>query len=382
MRGQPAGIVVALSVCLAARWAEAAPRDVQIRSIDIESGVIELFNFGATDIALDGWRFCTHDDNQTRRYSGSSGLNGVTIEAGTSFFIHFNNDSPGGPDHRNRSAVGSFATPLDAGPYAIGLYFAPVNFGNGNTLADHLQWNIGGSDNSTADERSDEAQSGGVWANQSEWIATTADTVRIVLTDDTSGVRHGAGDYGVIGPALFGDADGDNDVDLSDLLALQPCFSGPAGGALFVPPTPECLAVFDSDSDGDIDLADWLAVQASFTGSGAGGPTAPPVVSFANQIQPIFNANCIVCHTRGGFADAIMHLNADESFAALVGQPSVQDASLPRVVPADSSASLLFLKVSSDSPPVGSRMPLGGAPLSQADIALIRDWIDQGAPNN
>lgn len=112
-----------------------------------------------------------------------------------------------------------------------------------------------------------------------------------------------------------------------------------------------------------------------------GGDDTVQAVSFANQIQPIFDTNCTVCHISGGIADTIMHLNAEEAFDALVGQPSVQDASLTRVVAGDSSTSLLFQKVSSDSPPVGDRMPLGGA-LSDADIALIRDWIDQGAENN
>ncbi len=116
-------------------------------------------------------------------------------------------------------------------------------------------------------------------------------------------------------------------------------------------------------------------------GDGDGNGTVE-AVSFADDIQPIFDASCIVCHVSGGIADAIMHLNAEESFDASVGQPSVQDASLTRVVAGDSSTSLLFQKVSSDSPPVGARMPLGGAPLSDADIALIRDWIDQGAANN
>ncbi len=110
----------------------------------------------------------------------------------------------------------------------------------------------------------------------------------------------------------------------------------------------------------------------------------PPVdmVSFSGQIQPIFDANCTICHVSDGFADEIMHLNAEESFDALVDQPSVQNPDLTRVVPGDSGASLLFLKVSSDSPPVGVRMPFGGAPLPAGEIALIRDWIDQGAQNN
>ena len=77
-----------------------------------------------------------------------------------------------------------------------------------------------------------------------------------------------------------------------------------------------------------------------------------------------------------------MHLTEGESYDAIVNQPSVQDASWTRVVPGDSAKSLLYLKVSSNNPPVGVRMPRFTPPLSGTDIGLIRDWIDQGALNN
>ena len=113
--------------------------------------------------------------------------------------------------------------------------------------------------------------------------------------------------------------------------------------------------------------------------------TTPPMnatVSFSQQIQAIFDANCIQCHIAGGIADQIMHLNSGESLAALVNTPSVQNPSLTRVVPGDSASSLIFQKISQDSPPVGSRMPLGGPFLDNSTINLIRDWIDQGALDN
>jgi hypothetical protein len=109
------------------------------------------------------------------------------------------------------------------------------------------------------------------------------------------------------------------------------------------------------------------------------------VISFANHIQPIFTANCASCHVPGGFADdqgITMYLTAGSAYAAIVNQPSDQNASLTRVVPSDSANSLLFLKISSDNPPVGLRMPFLRSPLSQSQITLIRDWIDQGAKNN
>ena len=147
-------------------------------------------------------------------------------------------------------------------------------------------------------------------------------------------------------------------------------------GALLVGPSCDVTIEFDG-----VELLDLLFGDDD-SPSDVDAPPAVQAVSFSNEIQPIFDVNCTVCHISGGIADAILHLNAEESFDALVGQASVQDASLTRVVAGDSSTSLLFQKVGSDFPPVGARMPLGGAPLSDADIALIRDWIDQGAPNN
>ncbi len=113
-----------------------------------------------------------------------------------------------------------------------------------------------------------------------------------------------------------------------------------------------------------------------------GDGTATETVSFSGQIQPIFDHNCTVCHAVGGIAEFTGQLLvAEESFDSIVNQPSIQSDFI-LVVPGDSSASLLCLKVSSASPLVGSRMPLGGPPLSDDEIALIRDWIDQGAENN
>ena len=43
--------------------ATAVERDVQFKSIDFTTQIIELHNFGSTDQAMDGWRFCSHSDD-------------------------------------------------------------------------------------------------------------------------------------------------------------------------------------------------------------------------------------------------------------------------------------------------------------------------------
>jgi hypothetical protein len=177
--------------------ASASERDVQIVDVDFETNVIELHNFDSVDHALNGWQFCTQDADETLQYSPSNGFALDTIDAGKSLFIYFDGDAPAEPGHINRPGVGSqWAEPLSRGSYALSLYFPPVSFVNGNTMADHVQWSINGVDNNIADERSDEAENGGVWTDQSAWVATAADSPFISLLPQSEGlVLHGPDDY-------------------------------------------------------------------------------------------------------------------------------------------------------------------------------------------
>lgn len=105
-------------------------------------------------------------------------------------------------------------------------------------------------------------------------------------------------------------------------------------------------------------------------------------VSFDDQIQPILNARCIACHAPGGFAQLLgipWDYTEGSSFHDLVNQASSQDASFTMIVPGDPDASLLFLKVTQESPPIGDMMPLGGPPLEDSEVELFRLWILQGA---
>lgn len=175
-----------------------SPRDIQFRTIDIEASVMELHNFGDETEDLSSWRFCSHDESVTRRYSSSSGLNGISLAPGESLFLHVLQDAPA-DDPSRINFPGSIATPLDQGPYGLQIYFptssGSISFGNSNLIADHLQWAIDGVDNTRADERSDEAQSGGVWTNQNLWIATTSETTSLQLLDTTGTVLHGPENY-------------------------------------------------------------------------------------------------------------------------------------------------------------------------------------------
>ncbi len=116
---------------------------------------------------------------------------------------------------------------------------------------------------------------------------------------------------------------------------------------------------------------------------------APPsqgTVSLSRDIQPIFNARCTSCHSPGFPTNTIvgirMVLTPGDAFTSLVNQPSSQRPDLTLVEPGDAESSLLWLKVSSNNPPVGSTMPLFGSRLSSTELGLVRDWINQGALDN
>ncbi len=120
----------------------------------------------------------------------------------------------------------------------------------------------------------------------------------------------------------------------------------------------------------------------SMTGSTGGLPDdcGMPPVSFATQIQPIFNANCTGCHNSSGTAG--LALVADMAYDELVDVPASQCGSRVRVAPTDPMASYILNKLTGVDMCSGERMPRGGDALSSADLGLIDTWICQGALDN
>jgi mono/diheme cytochrome c family protein len=99
-------------------------------------------------------------------------------------------------------------------------------------------------------------------------------------------------------------------------------------------------------------------------------------VSFSGQIQPIFDTYCTGCHgSNGGLT-----LTAGASHLNLVNvQAQSSCTSMKRVLPHNADSSVLYRKVSGAS--CGIPMPQGGT-LSTSDVDLIRNWINEEAPNN
>ena len=119
-----------------------------------------------------------------------------------------------------------------------------------------------------------------------------------------------------------------------------------------------------------------------------GGTTDPPPedVSFSQDIQPIFTANCALsgCHS-GTNPQQGMNLSSGQAYANIVNVASLELPSMDRIEPSDPDNSYLVNKIQGTHVDVGgsgSRMPLGRAPLTQATIDQIREWVADGAPDN
>ena len=130
-------------------------------------------------------------------------------------------------------------------------------------------------------------------------------------------------------------------------------------------------------------LAMLLACNSGTTTSGDTSTTGVSGVSFSQDIQSIFNSNCVVCHQS---ATATGDLNLETGFAYinLVNVESTQSP-LMLVAPGDSDGSYLLNKLRGTQGEVGGgglRMPYGASPLQQSQINLIQQWIEQGAPDN
>jgi hypothetical protein len=134
--------------------------------------------------------------------------------------------------------------------------------------------------------------------------------------------------------------------------------------------------------------ASWLLAGCAGNGAGLdanGQPLVPggqgngPLTADFGSIQAqVFTPICTVCHA-GANAPEGLRLDAANSYNLLVGVPSVEVPSLSRVKPGDPDNSYIIQKLEGHAA-VGARMPFGGPYLSGAVIAVIRQWITDGAP--
>jgi hypothetical protein len=145
----------------------------------------------------------------------------------------------------------------------------------------------------------------------------------------------------------------------------------------------------------------------SGVGDGA-GPSAcpnlqPTFSSFLTQVASTSTCGTNMqfnCHSSGGSGPMgtgnllDFTLDAGDVYAELLGDgggaPSTNIAGdagpVPRVVPGDAGASMLYIKLtltSRSDPRYGSGMPLTApGSLCPAVVGAVKTWIDQGAANN
>ena len=111
-------------------------------------------------------------------------------------------------------------------------------------------------------------------------------------------------------------------------------------------------------------------------------PTTPTTTAtFASISSQIFSQRCTGCHS-GSAPAAGMNLSSATAHAALVNVPSVQRGGAVRVIPGNADGSYIIQKLRGEAGIVGQRMPAGGPFLSDDQINLIRQWINEGARNN
>ena len=137
-------------------------------------------------------------------------------------------------------------------------------------------------------------------------------------------------------------------------------------------------------------LATALATGCGGGSGGSGGeppddppPDSPPFGANFSEIQAeVFTPTCAVsgCHT-GGAAPQGLRLDEANSYGLLVNVASTEAPSILRVAPGDPDNSYLIQKLEGTAS-VGEQMPLGGTPLPQASIDVIRQWIVDGATDD
>ena len=77
-----------------------------------------------------------------------------------------------------------------------------------------------------------------------------------------------------------------------------------------------------------------------------------------------------------------MDLSTGQTLASTVNVQSIENAGLFRIAPGDPDNSYLVWKIEGRPEISGARMPRGRAPLPQAQIDAIRQWIADGAQDN
>lgn len=98
----------------------------------------------------------------------------------------------------------------------------------------------------------------------------------------------------------------------------------------------------------------------------------PADPSYATDVQPIFNARCLSCHS--GTSPS-----GDYSLASRAGTLGNGSDTVPNVIPGSADSSKLYRRITGAETP---QMPPGQPALDTVKTATVRNWIDKGARDN
>ncbi|WP_020527580.1 DUF1553 domain-containing protein [Flexithrix dorotheae] len=93
-------------------------------------------------------------------------------------------------------------------------------------------------------------------------------------------------------------------------------------------------------------------------------------ISYNASIRPIFNKHCLKCH--GG-----VKKNGGFSLISQADAFGETESGIPAIVPGNHQKSELYQRLIHHDPEI--RMPQESAPLTEQEIELIAEWIDEGA---
>lgn len=119
-----------------------------------------------------------------------------------------------------------------------------------------------------------------------------------------------------------------------------------------------------------------LGLVAATCGALAATACSKAEVSYAKAVQPLLDKHCSACHKPGGEG-------FEKSGFATVSYDDVIKGTRfgPVIVAGHSPSSTLMILVEGKADP-SINMPHGKQKIPEADIRVLKAWVDQGAKNN
>lgn len=103
--------------------------------------------------------------------------------------------------------------------------------------------------------------------------------------------------------------------------------------------------------------------------------------TYSGIAEGFFEPFCTACHG-GPSAPKGLDLTAEEAYDRLVGVPAVERPELLLVDPGNPDLSYLIIKLEAGPGMAGRQMPRDRPARPPEEIATIRLWIDEGAPED